>query len=149
MEVPSVRSRTLVYVVVGAVVWSAALWVFWVSEPLTDKIDVLAVAEQVAAEADDTLAEGEPLPVRTVTATCGQPWQSAPGPTPPLPELAEGEAYAHDPCQVVHRDNRLVLLMNAVVVLGALIAVAVLTPRRIRTPADADEAMTSERTTVG
>jgi hypothetical protein len=137
MEVPSVRARSLLYALLGLVVWSAALWTFWISEPLMDQVDVVAL-EQVQSEVDGQATTEELVVVRSVTATCGAPWESTAGPVSPLPALPAGESLAHVPCETLHRDNRLVLGLNAIVVLGGLVAMAVLMPHRVR-EASSDE----------
>ena len=144
MELPNVRSKILGIVAVGLIAWSATLWIVWISAPLTDEVGVI-VDQPVASADGEVTGATAPVQTRTVVAVCGKVWQSTVGPTEALPNLLEGERYDHAPCERLHHDNRIVLGLNAVVVLVGLLAVVVLAPGRIRRGGSADELAALDR----
>jgi hypothetical protein len=114
------RGRTALWVLL--LVWFGVV-LFWASQPIHDVVPTGDVGGKQTSH----------------TVTCSSPLSSSAGPDGPLPTLpSDGSAYQRKPCVGPHEQYRRLFVLDALVVLAAMVALAVL--RRRTSPIGADVA---------
>jgi hypothetical protein len=116
------RSRSTTYALVGLVAWIVIVLV-WASRP---QFDV------VATGMDQTLTPPQPVSTRVA---CSNMWSRSARPNKPLPTLqkqpegAPALFYRHAPCVRWHRQGRVLLFADIVIMVGLIIGAFVLMRR--------------------
>lgn len=114
--------KWIIVTMVSVLAWFGASMAFWANEPLYDNAPAGAILNTATPDPNDTVET-------SVRVTCASPWSSS-SRTAPLPVLTAEQAYQDTPCEVSHRDGRLILFLDIAVFVLAMAGGAFLLTRR-------------------
>ena len=127
----SISPRRLLLATVAVLAYAGLLVGVWATRPLHDSIPV-------GMDYSPTLASPpEPARLLSVDVTCNALFSSSPSGDEPLPELtAQPEgfpalAFQREPCALVHRNARVLFVVNVLAVVATLTVIG-LVARRLR-----------------